>query len=422
MTPQIEAMRRQLKQIMTTQHASDDVLVIGAGPAGIASAYALQQANISYKVIDRAEQIGNTWASLYPSLTLNTSRYFSHMPEKPFPSAYGIFPTGKQYHRYLLDFVNDHNFNIQLGVEVYRVSPEGNLWRVETSEGTFLYKVVIPATGIWNNPIMPEIEGMNAFTGEMYHAHFFRDTAQVKDKRVLVVGNGPSGIDIAVASGEVADKAYIGIRSGVNLSRRYPLGLPKHTWLMLGDMLPKAWCKRLMKFVGSFKYSDAEQYGLTPPPAGSGGMTGYAGDELLNAVKAGTVTPVSAPVRFEGNKAILADGDRLEVDTVIMATGYEPVLHQYMDVEFQFNGAPWTPQSICDWEIGPNGQRGFPLRDTSEHPNGRQVAGYEGLYLVGTFYKGKGAMYNFNIEAEIAAQQIKQYLTEFQETMPAVAD
>lgn len=398
---------------MTPIYAQEDVLVIGAGPAGIATAYALEQAKISYKVIERTQQVGHTWANLYPSLTLNTSRYFSHMPEKPFPVEHGIFPSAEEYHAYLTQFANEHHFNIQFGVEVHRVAPVDNFWQVETSEGTRLYKAVISATGIWNNPITPQIEGLESFAGECYHAHDFRDTAQVENKRVLVVGNGPSGIDISVASGDVAQKTYIAIRSGVKMSRRYPLGIPKHAWLILGDMLPKAWCRKLMKWVGSFDFGDTSQYGLNPPPPDSGGMTGYAGDELLNAVKAGIVHPVSAPVKFENNTAILADGQHLEVDTVIMATGYYPVLHQYLDVDLQFSSEPWQAQSICDWEIGPNGQRGFPLRDTSEHPNGRQILGHEGLYIVGTFYKGKGAMYNFNIEAEIAAQQIQSYLREF---------
>jgi len=407
---------------MNPTHANDDVLVIGAGPAGIATAYALEKASISYKVIDRADKIGSTWDSLYPTLTLNTSRYFSHMPGKPFPQSYDIFPTGKQYYAYLSEFVREHDFNIQLGITVKRVSREGDFWRVDTSDGTFLYKVVIPATGIWNSPIMPDIEGMDNFSGELYHAHDFRETDQAKNRRVLVVGNGPSGIDISVAAGEVSAKTYIAIRSGVNMKRRFPLGLPQHAWLMVAELLPKSLCRPFMKWIGSFNYGDTSQYGLNPPPPGSGGMTGYAGDELLNAVKKGNVTPVAAPVKFEGNKAILVDGTQLELDTVIMATGYQPVLHQYMDVEFQYSDEPWKAQSICDWQLGPNGQRGFPLRDTSSHPNGREVVGNPGLFLVGTFYKGKGAMYNFNVEAGIAAEQIKHYLAEFKESMPAAAD
>lgn len=401
--------------------APEDVLIIGAGPAGIASAYALEQAGISYKVIDRAHEIGHTWNSLYPSLKLNTSRYYSHMPEKPFPDSYGMFASGQQYHDYLLEFVTEHDFNIELGIAVQRVVPEGGLWRVETSAGIWHYRSVISATGIYDNPQMPDIAGMDDFAGELYHAHDFNDPAQVADKRVLVIGNGPSGIDISVASGAVAASTHIAIRSGVKLSRRYPLGLAKHTWLLLGEHLPKAWCRRLLKFAGQFDYGDTAQYGLAAPAPGSGGMTGYQGPELLDAVTSGAVTPMVGPERLTKTGVIFADGQQQDYDVIITATGYMPVLHRYLDIEMQYNDAAWQPQSACDWEIGPNGQRGWPLRDTSTHPNGRQVAGHPGLYLVGVFYKGKGAMFNMNVEAQIAAEQIQAYLAQTQHSVQAAA-
>jgi cation diffusion facilitator CzcD-associated flavoprotein CzcO len=395
---------------MQAQHAPEDVLVIGAGPAGIASAYALQQMGLSFKVVDRAHVIASTWDSLYPSLDLNTTRFYSHMPRKRFPLRYGIFPSGKQYHRYLLEYVREQGILIELGVEVRRVAPQDGLWRVETSTGTWLYRAVISATGIFGSPVMPQIEGLPQFRGQVLHAHDFRDPAQVHGKRVLVVGNGPSGIDIAVAAGDVAQSTHIAIRSGLQLKRRYPLGLPVQVWQMIGGYLPRAWCRRLLRFVGKFGYPEQERYGLPIPPAGSGGVTAYQGPELIDAVKAGKVMPLRAPVRFHADSVEFEDGRCLPFDTVILATGYQPVLHQYLDVALQYSAEAWKPQSACDWETGENGQRGWPLRDTSQHPNGRQIAGHPGLYLVGTFYKGRGAMYNFNIEAAIAAQQIHAYL------------
>jgi cation diffusion facilitator CzcD-associated flavoprotein CzcO len=387
----------------------EEVLVIGAGPAGIASAYALQEAGIPYKVIDRATIIGSTWANQYPSLVLNTTRFYSHLPKKPFPLHWGIFPSAKHYYSHLVDFVEEHGFRIELGVDVKRVSQEGDLWCVETNNGSFLHKAVICATGVWNNPIMPEIEGMEDFQGELYHAHDFRKPQQVAGKRVLVIGCGPSGIDIAVAAGEVAETC-IGIRSGIKLLRRYPYGLPQHLWFMLGERLPKNWCRKLMNWVDSAGYGDTSQWGLYPPKDGEGGMTAYRGEELLAAVKAGRVKPLPAPVRFFEHEVKFADGRCLPFDVVIAATGYHPVLHQYLDIDVPYSEEAWKKSSICDWEYGENGQRGWPLRDTSRHFNGRQIKGYPGLYLVGTFYKGKGAMYNFNWEAAIAAQEIKDYL------------
>lgn len=386
----------------------NDVLVIGAGPAGIASAYALQQAGISYVVYDRATTIASTWNALYPSLRLNTTRFFSHMPGMRFPWRDGIFPTGRQYHNYLLRYVAQHRFNIRLGISVQRVVRDGDQWRVESSVGVEYFRAVVCATGIYGRPIMPTIEGMHTFSGRFLHAHDFKHPNQVTGEHVLVVGNGPSGIDIAIASSRTAHRVDIGIRTGVTMRRRYPLGLPMHLWMMIGARLPLAWCKKLLTRLGRLNFGDTTRDGLPPPPKGSTVITAYHGRELLDAVRARQVHPVAAPVRFEGAMVTLADGTCITPDTVIMATSYAPVLHEYLEVPMQFSTVFFEPGTPCAWEIGPNGQRDFPLLDRSVVPNGRQVVGQPGLYVVGVWYKGRGAMYNFNVEARIMAQQVKE--------------
>ena len=167
-----------------------------------------------------------------------------------------------------------------------------------------------------------------------------------------------------------------------------------------------------MKWIDSADYGDLSYLGLHPPKEGSQSVTSYRGEELVKAVKAGKVHPLPAIVRFFEREVSFEDGRCLPFDVVIMATGYQPVLNQFLDIEIPYSEEAWQKSSSCDWEYGENGQRGWPLRDTSEHPNGRQVTGFPGLYLVGAFYKGKGAMYNFNVEAAIAAKQIKEQLQE----------
>ena len=390
-----------------------DALVIGAGPAGINAAYALRQAGLEYRVIDRAATLASTWSSLYPSLRLNTSRFFSHFPERRFPLHYGLFPSAQQYHSYLVKWVHDQHLQIDFGLDVYRVAPRvDGLWQVETSAGMESYRAVIPATGVFNNPQMPAIEGMESFTGDMMHSSDFRHPHQVKGKRVMVVGNGPSGTDISVAVGPVAADgfAYLAIRTGVDLRPRYPYGLPRHAWMLLGSYLPDKVCQWIQRQTEAVKYNMGD-FSVWEAPPNTGSAVAYRGPELLNALRAGQVKAVSHPIRFDTKGAELADGSYLELDAVIMATGFLPVLHQYLDIDMQFSRDMAYPAAGCDWDIGPNGVRGWPLRDVSRHPNGRQVLGYEGLYLVGVFYKGRGAFYNMTLEAAIAAEQITEQLT-----------
>ncbi len=399
-----------------------DALIIGAGPAGINAAYALERAGIEYRIIERTAQIAPTWNSLYPSLRLNTSRFFSQLPGRRFPLRWGIHPTAKQYYRYLVDWAAEQRFSIEHGIEVYRVAPRGDgVWQVETNQGIETYRAVIPATGVFDNPQLPDIEGMDCFGGEIMHSRGFRDPDQVRGKRVMVVGTGPSGADIAVEAGKAAADgfAWLAIRSGIDLRPRNPYGLTRHVWMMIGERLPEPICVWLQKETGKLKY-DLGEFSVWQRPPNTGSGVGYRGPELLNAMRRRQVRPVPHPIRFDARGATLADGQYIELDAVVMATGFLPVLQQYMDIEMQYSSASYYPEAGCDWDIGPNGVRGWPLRDISQHPNGRQVLGHEGLYLVGVFYKGRGAFYNMTVEAGIAAEQIRQYLAQ-RRFVPAAA-
>lgn len=375
---------------------TEEVLIIGVGPAGIASAYALKKRGIPYRVIDRASVISSTWNSLYPSLRLNTTRFFSHLPGKRFPWRWGIFPTGREYHSYLTDYAKRENLNIELGVEVRRICPEGDGWRVITSQGSTWHPAVISATGRFNQPYTPEFAGMNDFEGAVIHARDYTGPEPFAGQRVMVVGNGPSGLDIAVelgAQNAPEHPALLSMRTGVILRPRFPLGLPKHVWMLIADALPDFIGTPLIRWIESLKLKNLETLGIkTPKESESSGAASTRGTELIRAVKAGQVQCVDGLHHFERNAVMLNDGSLHRVDTVIMATGYRPVLYQYFDYHGERDGYDW------------------PVRELSAHPNGREVQGYPGLYLVGVFYQGRGAMYNFSVEAEIAAEQIAERL------------
>jgi cation diffusion facilitator CzcD-associated flavoprotein CzcO len=378
-----------------------EVLVIGAGPAGIASAYALKQRGISYQVVDKAPVISSTWASLYPSLRLNTTRFFSHLPGQRFPWHWGIFPTGREYHQYLTDYAKREGLNIELGVEVERICQEDGGWRVITNRGSHWYPAVISASGRFNQPYAPEFPGMQDFAGALIHARDYVDSSAFAGQQVMVVGNGPSGLDIAVEIGQQnapQHPALLSMRTGVVLRPRYPLGLPKHLWTIIGDHLPRFIAQPLLMWIENLRFNNLEALGIkTPTENQSSGAASTRGTELIRAVQAGQVRCVDGLHHFERHAVVLNGGARYEVDAVILATGYRPVLYQYFD----YNG----PRDNYDW----------PLRDFSTHPNGREVVGFPGLYLVGVFYQGKGAMYNFHVEADIAAEQIAERLQRLSE-------
>ena len=367
---------------------NEAVFVVGAGLAGISSAYYLEKAGISYRVVDRADVVASTWANLYPSLRLNTAGFVSYLPGQRLPLHYGIYPLGTDFYRYVTDYMHRHQFKIELGVEVKRVAPEGDLWRVETSRESALYPNVIIASGRFGNPYLPPIPGVESFTGRYLHASQFRKPEDFAGHRVLVVGNGPSGVDIAVALvGVAAQPVKLAIRSDIVIARSYPYGLPTTAWHLIARLLPKRWRKPFINKVNYQSYRDLADLKLPLAPNRDdrqGTSAPARGRDLIDAIRAGTVQAVAGLERLDGHCAVLMDGSQHEVDAVIMCTGYRPVL-DYLDIEYKTDKDGWPVRSDV---------------------LGTEVAGYPGLYLVGRFYRGLGPLHNIRNEARVTADAI----------------
>jgi len=367
---------------------NEAVFVVGAGPAGISSAYYLEQAGIPYRVVDRAEVIASTWANLYPSLRLNTAGFVSHLPGQRIPLRSGIYPMGRDFHSYILDYMRHHSFNIELGVEVRRVAPDGDQWLVETSRDTGRYPYVIIASGRFGNPYLPRIPGGETFSGRYIHSRDFTDPNDFAGQRVLVVGNGPSGVDIAAALTPVARQpVLLAIRSDMVIARQYPYGLPTAAWVLLAGRLPKRWRKAFLNRVNYQTYSDLGDLDLPLAPNRDdriGTSAPARGRDLIDAVRAGTIKAVSGLSWLEGRCAVLMDGSQHEVDTVIMCTGYRPVL-DYLDIDYETDKEGWLVRS---------------------DPRGTEIAGYPGLFLVGRYYRGLGPLHNIRNEARVTVDAI----------------
>ena len=185
-------------------------------------------------------------------------------------------------------------------------------------------------------------------------------------------------------------------RTGVVLRPRYPWGLPKHLWKIITEKLPKFIGDPLYAKISSLKYNEKQMRGIKTPrseeeSSAAGGTRGW---ELVSAVRAGNVETVDAPIKFYSHEVEVENGTRYPMDVVIMATGYGFSLYDYLEID-----------------LPEHDRYGWPLRlDELDEGGKRQIKGYPGLYLVGVFYQGKGAMFNFNTEAEQAVEEIKDRL------------
>ncbi|MBO3103421.1 flavin-containing monooxygenase [Cellulomonas fengjieae] len=310
--------------------SSARVLVIGAGPGGLAVAAALGRRGVPALVLERTDDVGSSWRGHYDRLHLHTTRRGSSLPGMPIPRASGRWVARADVVDYLERYTAHHGIDVRTGVEVTRVARAGHgTWALETATGeSCTGPTVVVATGYNHTPVPPAWPGVETFRGELVHASAYRNPAPYRGRDVLVVGAGNTGAEIAVDLTEGgAARVRLAIRTPPHIVRRSNLGWPAQGTGILVRHLPVPVVDRIGAAVARVEVPDLSAYGLARPTTGLysrvlAGSVPLQDVGLLAAVRARRVEPVAAVESFDDGAAVLADGSRLTPDVIIAATGY----------------------------------------------------------------------------------------------------
>ena len=316
---------------MTQQ--SPEVLVIGGGPAGLGAAAALRRRGIDALVLERAPEVGDTWRQRYDGLRLNTVSWMSGLPGMRIPRRFGRWPTRDDYVRYLEQYVADQRLRVRTGVAVERVDRDAGRYLVRTRDEAIPAAYVVVATGYDHSPRVPDWPGRDGFRGELIHSSAFRNPEPFRGRRVLVVGLGNSGLELAVQLAEAgAASVAMSMRTPPNIAKREILGVPATLFAELGSRMSAIGLTGLVDRGGALMqrllWGDLSDHGIPRSPYGVGtemkvrGLGPVADCGFIDAVRAGRVEVVPALAGFDGDDAILSGGARLRADAVIAATGY----------------------------------------------------------------------------------------------------
>jgi len=150
------------------------VVVVGGGPAGLATSAELQRRRIEHVVLERGDTVGYSWANLYDSLTLHTGKHLSTLPGMSFSRTVPIFPSRADFVAYLHRYVEVFELPIETGRLVTAVEPNDGGWTVRTRAGDIGATSVVMATGIVSAPRMPTISGRERFRGRVMHSVDYR--------------------------------------------------------------------------------------------------------------------------------------------------------------------------------------------------------------------------------------------------------
>ena len=307
-----------------------EVVVCGAGAAGLGAAASLRRAGHDPVILERSDGVAASWRSRYSALRLNTPGWMSTLPGyRASVRRYGEFPSRDEWIRYLEEYAEHHRLEIRFDTEVRRVDRLNGAWRVETSAGATEADAVVIAIGFDLDPYMPDWPGLESFAGELIHASDYQDPEPYRGKDVLVVGPGVTGSEVAhlIAVGGAA-RVRVACRTPPHIVRRKWLGVPIQVSGVALQHLPLRVADRIGALAEWMIAGNLSGFGLPRPPVGA--ATALAerhqsplfDDGFVDSVKTGRIEIVAAVEGFDGTDVLLADGSRIQPDSVIAATGY----------------------------------------------------------------------------------------------------
>lgn len=285
------------------QSRHTDVLVIGAGQAGLAAAHALDAAGMTFLIVDASPAVGDSWRERYDGLTLFTPRSISALPGMPLVGDPYGYATKDEFAEHLARYADRNNHEVISATKIVRLLRVGRLFEAFTTDGlTITSRAVIVATGSFPVPRIPALSRSVPVSVDQLHVADFQDPSAIADGAVLVVGDGASGRDIALALSATHRVLLAGGRKRRLLPERI-LGRNVWYWLeRLGLLRASA-----SSFIGR-RMRDADPFPRRGNDDGSLTRAGMVRRPRLTG--------------FDGGMVVFEDASRAEVRTIVWATGY----------------------------------------------------------------------------------------------------
>jgi len=370
-----------------------DAIIVGAGPAGLACAATMRAAGLGVTVIEKADKVGSVWRRHYDRLHLHPDRNHSGLPGMTMPRTYPLYPSRMQMVEYLESYAA--RFDIRPVFKTTAVSLRRNdaRWCAHTARGVIAAPTVVVATGIADAPYRPSWPGSELYQGAIVHSSEYRNPTAYLGKRVLVVGFGNSGGEIALDMANAGIDVALAVRSAVQILPRDLLGLPIMSWAILYQHMPA----RLVDFINApilrLAVGSIERLGLRRAAKGPRRMIEEDGRVplidigTLDKIRDGSIKIRGGIDRLTREGVAFADATSGKFDAIILATGFRPDLRRLIPDE----------EGVFD-------RHGMP------RVTGRATSA-PGLYFCGQTTSPTGQLREIGVEARRIAESASRYLT-----------
>lgn len=324
--------------------------IIGGGPLGIGLGRELNDGGIDYDLYESEADLGGVWngdgksGRVYPSLHLISPKFNTQVPDYPMPDDYPVYPNHKMMLAYIRSYAR--NFGVYdkaiFNTSVTRLEPAGDGWDVTLSSGECKhYSFVAVCNGAQRLPRYPDPPYRGHFDGEVFHSMDYKNPDQIRGKRVLVIGAGNSGCDIAVDAVHHGTEVYHSTRRGYHYYPKFIGGKPTPQWMLqLGNKFKSkdetmAYIQQVFKLAGY----DGVDYGLKKPDHPLDGAHPIMNSQILYHIGHGDIQPKDDVDYFDGRTVYFTDGSSADVDVTIYATGYD-------------RSFPFIDPALLQWKAG----------------------------------------------------------------------
>ena len=365
------------------------MIILGAGPSGLAVGACLRGRGVPFTILEQADSVGSRWRRHYERLHLHTVKQLSSLPGQPWPDEVPLYPSRAEVVDYLETYARRFRLAPRLGVTVTRARRGEEGWEVSTSAGDFHGRALVVATGYNRTPKLPDFPGRERFRGAFLHAGDYRSGGAYRGKRVLVVGAGNTGGEIALDLWESGATVAISARSPVHVIPRDALGIPAqvNSVFLLGR-LPPTVADRIAVPLMARLVGDLAPFGLRRPTKGpvsqvvEDGKIPLLDIGTIALVKQGKIAVHPGPRELTETSVVFTDGREEPFDAVICATGYRPALDGFLENAERHVDA-----------------RGYPTKHGVE-------AGEPGLFFIGYRNPLTGALHDIAAEARRIARAL----------------
>jgi cation diffusion facilitator CzcD-associated flavoprotein CzcO len=315
---------------------NSDAIIIGAGPAGLASAAMMGARGLNATVLEKADTVGSVWRRHYDRLHLHTDRGHSGLPGMAMPRSYPTYPSRGQVVEYLESYAAQFRIQPVFNTTVLKITRHGSQWRVDTNKATVSAPVVVVATGWADFPYRPVWPGSDTFQGNLIHSSEYRNTSSYIGKRVLVVGFGNSGGEIALDLANAGIDTTLAVRGPVQILPRDLLGIPILNWAIAQKSLPTGIVDFINAPVIRLAVGPIERLGLQRAAKGPRRMIEEDGRVplldigTLAGIRDGSIKIRGGIDHFTPDGVFFSDQVAQKFDAVILATGFRPDLRELL--------------------------------------------------------------------------------------------